>query len=267
MDLRDDPILWPALVALVGGLGLVIGSFLNVLIWRVPRGESVVRPRSRCPRCGHQLSALENVPVLAWLALRGRCRACRAPISVRYPLIELLTGGLFAGTAAWLGPVAALPAFLFLAAVAVALGAIDLDVRRLPNQILLPSLVVAPVLLAVAGLVEGEGAALARAAIGAGAMFAFYFLLAVVYPAGMGWGDVKLAPLLGMFLGWVGWGALVVGSFAAFVLGGVFSLCLMLAGRAGRKTGIPFGPWMLLGAAIGLVSGEALWSAYLGLIV
>ncbi|GCE77347.1 prepilin peptidase [Cellulomonas biazotea] len=257
------------LVVLVGLLGLVVGSFLNVVVWRVPRGESVVSPPSACPSCGHRIRPWDNVPVVSWLALRGRCRDCGTSISARYPLVESVTGALFALTAWWLGPVWALPAFLYLAAVSVALCLIDVDVHRLPDAIVLPSYVVGLVLLGLASWNPGgtsDWAALLRAAIGAAAMFAFYFVLVVIRPGGMGFGDVKLAGVLGLYLGWVGWSSLVVGWFAAFVLGGVFGSVLMLARRAGRKSAIPFGPWMLLGAAVGLVVGPQLAEAYLGLM-
>ncbi|GEA88805.1 peptidase A24 [Cellulomonas cellasea DSM 20118] len=257
------------LVLVAALFGAAIGSFLNVVVWRVPRRESVVHPPSACPACGHEIRPRDNVPVVSWLLLRGRCRDCAAPISARYPLVEAGTAVLFALTAAWLGPSWALPAFLYLAAVAVALALIDLDTHRLPNAIVLPSYPVAAVLLALASANPGGASdwpALLRAAIGCAVLYAVYFLLVLVYPAGMGFGDVKLAGVLGLYLGWVGWGALVVGWFAAFVLGGVFGVALLLSGRAGRKTGIPFGPWMLVGAAVGLLAGEPLLDAYLDLL-
>ncbi|MBT0995199.1 A24 family peptidase [Cellulomonas sp. DKR-3] len=256
-----------ALVVLVGLLGLAIGSFLNVVVWRVPRGESVVRPPSACPRCGHLIRGRDNVPVLSWLVLRGRCRDCGEPISPRYPAVELVTGVLFGLTAWWAGPSWVLPALLYLVAVAVALTLIDIDTHKLPNAIVLPSYPVALVLLALASADPGGAAdwgALVRAVIGGAAMYAVYFLTVLVYPAGMGFGDVKLAGVLGLYLGWFGWGSLVLGWFGAFLFGGVYAIGLMVAGRAGRKQGIPFGPWMLLGALFGIVAGEQLWSWYLG---
>ncbi|MGY4642605.1 prepilin peptidase [Cellulomonas sp. URHB0016] len=251
-------------VGLVTVVGLLIGSFLNVVIWRVPRGESIVSPPSACPRCGARIAWYDNVPVLSWLVLRGRCRRCHEPISVRYPLVELGTGVLF-GLVAWhFGISWTTPAYLYLAAISVALALIDIDVHRLPNAIVLPSYVVVPVLLAVASWGSDDWPALLRAVIGGVVLYAFYFLLVLVYPRGMGFGDVKLAGILGAYLAWLGWGSLVVGAFAAFLVGGVFSIVLLAAGRAGRKSKIPFGPWMLLGCAIGVAFGESLWSAYLG---
>ena len=243
-------------------LGLFVGSFLNVVIYRVPRQESVVTPRSRCPQCETQLAWYDNVPAVSWVALRGRCRTCEARVSVRYPLIELTTAVLF-GVMAWrFGPVWELPAFLYLAAVGVALAAIDLDVRRLPDVIVLPSYGVAAALLGVPALVDGEYMALVRMVAGGAALYAFYYVLMVVRPGGMGFGDVKLAGVLGMYLAWLSWGSLVVGGFAAFLIGGVAGLVLIGTGRAGRRSAIPFGPYMLVGALVGVLWGTQISSAY-----
>ncbi len=223
-------------------------------------------PPSACPRCGARIRARDNVPVLSWLLLRGRCRDCGAPISARYPLVEAATGVLFAAVGWWAGLSAELPAFLYLAAIGVALTMIDLDTHRLPNAIVLPAYPVALVLLAVASWANDDWAALGRGAIGAAALYGFYFALMVLRPGGMGFGDVKLAGVLGLYLGWLGWSSLVVGAFAAFLVGGIVSIGLLLSGRATRKSGIPFGPYMLLGAGIGIVAGERLGSAYLSLL-
>lgn len=256
------------LVLVTAGFGLLIGSFLNVVVWRVPRGQSVSRPPSACPRCGHAIRPRDNVPVLSWLLLRGRCRDCGEPIAVRYPLVEVGTAVAFGLVAAWAGPSWRLPALLYLAALTVALALIDLDVRRLPDAIVLPAYPVAVALLVLASANPGGApgwSALVRAAAGAAILALAYALMWVAYPRGMGLGDVKLAGVLGLYLGWTGWGALAIGAFAAFVLGGLFSIGLMVLGRAGRKSKIPFGPWMLAGAWVGLVVGERLWAAYLGL--
>jgi leader peptidase (prepilin peptidase)/N-methyltransferase len=254
------------LVGACGFLGLFIGSFLNVVIHRVPLGESVVHPRSRCPGCGAEIAWYDNIPVLSWLLLRGRCRGCGEPISARYPLVELLTGVLFAATAWWTGADWELPAFLYLAAIAVALSAIDLDTKRLPDRIVLPSYVVGAVLLALPALLDARGDDYVRALLAALALFAFYFLLAFIYPAGMGFGDVKFAGVLGLYLGWVSWAAVIVGTFAAFVLGAVVGIAVLVLGRGGRKTKVPFGPFMVIGAYLGLVVGSPLATWYAGLL-
>lgn len=255
---------------LVVVLGLLIGSFLNVVIWRVPRGESVVAPPSACTACGHPIRARDNVPVLSWVLLRARCRDCAAPISARYPLVEAATALLFALVLLRFGWTWSLPAYLFLAALAVTLALIDLDVHRLPSSIVVPAYPVLAALLLLASWNPGGPSrwdALLPAVTGGVVLLFFYGVLAVVRPGGMGMGDVRLAGLLGLALGWLGWGPVVIGSFAAFLLGGVFSLALLATRRATRKSGIPFGPWMLLGAAVGIAVGELAWSAYLSVII
>ncbi|MFF1878188.1 prepilin peptidase [Leifsonia sp. NPDC058230] len=276
------PALWATVfgIVTVGVLGLLIGSFLNVVVYRVPIGASIVSPPSACPQCGNAIRPWDNIPVLSWLALRGKCRDCRTPISKRYPLVEAATSVFFAVVAFWRLPeiltatstpaliasILELIAFLYLAGVSVALALIDLDVKRLPNSIVLPAYLVGAVLLGTAGAIDADGGALLRAAIGAVALFVAYLVMAFAYPGGMGLGDVKLAGVLGLFLGYVGWGALIVGAFAAFLLGGLFALALVASRRAGRKSGIPFGPWMLAGAWIGILFGNTVWGAYLSLL-
>jgi leader peptidase (prepilin peptidase) / N-methyltransferase len=248
-------------------IGLAIGSFLNVVIWRVPRDESVVTPRSHCPSCGHPVRPYDDIPVLSWLVLRGRCRDCGEPISVRYPLVELGTAVLFGITAGHFGAASELPAYLYLVAIGVALALIDLDVHRLPNKIVLPSYVVVPVLLLIASLGNDDWDALLRAGIGGALLYAVYFLLRIAYPSGMGFGDVKLAGLLGMYLGWLGWGQLAVGAFLGFLLGGVVGGALMAVSRATRKSKIPFGPFMITGAYVAVLVGGQISDLYLDVFV
>lgn len=250
------------LVPLAAAVGLVVGSFLNVVVWRLPRGESVARPASRCPACGTRLRVRDNVPILSWVALRGHCRYCGAAISARYPVVELLTAITFALVAWRIGATWTLPAYVYLSTVGIALAFIDLDVRRLPNALTLPSYAVGAVLLTVAALAAGEPGYLARAAIGMAALYALYFLLMIAKPGGMGFGDVKLAGVLGLFLGYLGWGSLIVGVFLGFLLGGLGGIALMLTGQAGRKSKIPFGPYMVAGALVAVLAGQPLAHAY-----
>jgi leader peptidase (prepilin peptidase)/N-methyltransferase len=251
------------LIAFCALLGLAVGSFLNVVVHRVPRGESIVRPASACPACGDPIRPRDNVPVLGWLLLRGRCRDCREPISARYPLVEASTAVLFAVMAARFGYEHVLPAYLYLAAVCLALALIDIDVQRLPDVLTLPSYAVMGVFLTVAALAGDEADALLRALVGALALGAFYFVIWLVYPAGMGFGDVKLAPVLGAALAWIGYGALAVGAFLGFVYGGVFGAGLILFKDAGRKTKVPFGPFMIAGAFTAIFVGQRIADAYL----
>ena len=251
------------LVVVTGIFGLLVGSFLNVVIVRVPAGRSVVSPRSACMTCEQPIAERDNIPVLSWLLLRGRSRCCDEPISARYPLVEAATGAAFAGVAAWTGLSWRLPALLYLAAISIALTMIDLELKRLPNAIVLPSYPVATALLTLAALAEGEPGRLLGAAIGGAALYVFYFLLILVKPGAMGFGDVKLAGVLGMYLGWFGWQHAVVGAFLGFLLGGVVGIVLMVLGRAGRKTQIPFGPYMIVGAWLALAWAAPLTSWYL----
>jgi leader peptidase (prepilin peptidase)/N-methyltransferase len=255
------------LVVLVALTGLVVGSFLNVVIWRVPRGESIVSPPSHCPSCDQPVRPRDNIPVVSWLLLRGRCRDCGEPISRRYPLVEAGTAVVFVLLALRIGLEPELVAFLYLGAVGVALALIDIDVKRLPNVIVLPSYLVAGVLLAIAAVIDGAWEDLLRSVLGMAALYGFYFLLALVYPKGMGFGDVKLAGLLGLYLGWLGWAEVVTGGFLGFLFGGVGGVLLIAVRRAGRKSMIPFGPYMLAGALVAILWGGALADLYLDTVL
>ncbi|KQV07152.1 peptidase A24 [Leifsonia sp. Root112D2] len=269
----------------IGVFGSLIGSFLNVVVYRVPLKQSIVSPPSACPRCGALIRGYDNIPMLSWLLLRGRCRSCSAPISRRYPLVELGTALFFAAVAWWwLGAdlvgasgesasggtfaarILVLVAFLYLAAVSVALALIDIDTHTLPNRLVLPSYIVGAALLAAAGIVVGNFGALISAGIGCAALFVLYAILAIVRPGGMGLGDVKLAGVLGLFLEFLGWPQLVVGAFAAFLLGGLYAIALLALRRAKRGSGIPFGPWMLGGAWVGIFFGNIIMNGYLSLV-
>ena len=251
------------IILLCAVLGLAIGSFLNVVIHRVPRGESVVSPPSACPGCGTAIRPRDNVPVLSWLLLRGKCRSCGERISARYPVVELTCAALFAVMAVRFGLDPVLPAYLYLAAVGLALAVIDLDCRRLPNALTLPSYPVALLLLGAAELFGSDSGDLLRALLGGAAMYALYFALCFAYPAGMGFGDVKLSGVLGMYTAWIGWGAWGVGVFFGFFFGGVFGALLLLVRKGDRKTAVPFGPFMLAAVLMAILVGEELARAYL----
>ena len=252
----------PLVVAYAALLGLAIGSFLNVVVYRVPRGESVVNPPSACPRCGQRIRARHNVPVLGWLVLRGRCADCGEPISVRYPLVEAGTGLAFALTALrFADDLRLLPAYLAFTAVAIALALIDLDVRRLPDVIVLPSYPVIATLL----VLDLDGGALLRALLGGMALGGFFLAVWLIVPGGMGFGDVKLSGLLGGITAYLSWGALLTGAFLAFILGALVGVLLLLRG-SGRKTAVPFGPFLLLGAYASILGASGLGEAYLSAV-
>ncbi len=243
--------------------GLVFGSFLTVVVHRVPAGESVLRPRSRCPACGTPLRNVDNVPVVSWVLLRGRCHACRARISAVYPLTELATGALFVGIALrhpdwWVA--ALLAPFL---GILLALSVIDIRTKKLPNKIVYPSLVVVAVFLVVARL-AGGGIDLAGAAIGFAAYGGGLLVIAFISPGGMGMGDVKLAALIGLALGALGLRYVAVAAGLGILLGGVGAIVALLLGRA-RKHALPFGPFLAAGAALAAFVGPQVADLYLGL--
>lgn len=238
----------------VGVLGAAIGSFLNVVIHRLPAGESIVSPGSRCPSCRTALAPYDNVPVVSWLVLRGSCRSCGTSISPRYPLVELLTAALFAVVAVVNGVDERLALSLPFVAVLMAVAAIDLDHRIIPNRILAPAAVYA--VAAAAVVAPGDLPELLAAGGGA---FAFLLVTALVYPAGMGMGDVKLAGVMGLYLGV----AVVPALLVAFVAGSLVGIVMLAReGAAARKKGIPFGPFLALGGLVGLLAGAELIDLY-----
>jgi leader peptidase (prepilin peptidase)/N-methyltransferase len=250
--------------------GLIVGSFLNVVIWRLPRGESLSQPASRCPRCSHPIRPYDNIPVVSWLLLRGRCRDCGAGIPARYPAVELVTAVLF-GLMAWrIGCHISLLGFLFLVADGVALAMIDVDVMRLPDKLTVPAYVVGLVTLAVDATHAGHWWPFERALIGMVAMASFYVATMVLgalafRKTAMGLGDVKLSGALGLFLGWMSWGALGIGAFAGFLLGGLGGVLLIASGRGSAASRIPYGPYMLAGTLVGILWGTQLAHWYVGL--
>lgn len=254
------------LVGLAGVLGLLIGSFLNVVIHRVPRGLSLVSPGSACPSCARPVRPRDNIPVLSWLLLRGRCRDCGAPIAGRYPRVELGTGLGFAAVALHVGWTPYLGAALALTACGIALALIDLEHRRLPFQVTAFATVCTVGFLVVDAVLHGP-APVPHALLSTGLWLLVYggtwFLTT---GRAMGLGDVVLAPVLGLALGWLGWGPSVIGLFAGFVVGAVVGVGLLVTGTAGRRARVPHGPFMLIGAAIGMFAGQPLWSGYLRLV-
>ncbi len=242
--------------AVVGAFGATIGSFLNVVVYRLPRRESLVRPGSHCPGCGTAIKAYDNVPVLGWLWLRGRCRSCRIPISPRYPIVEALTAALAAAVVLTKHSAAGVVLGLVLVAVLVPVALIDFEHRIIPNKITLPA-AIAAIVIGVALDLKGVPEQLIAGAAAGGFLLAF--LLA--YPRGMGMGDVKLAAILGMFLGRSVAVAILVGVLTATLVGAV--VMARLGVEKGRKTALPFGPFLAFGGVVGLLVGPAIMHWYL----
>jgi leader peptidase (prepilin peptidase)/N-methyltransferase len=244
--------------------GLLIGSFLTVVVWRVPRKEPIARGRSMCPSCGAVIGARDNVPVLSWLLLRGKCRRCGNRISAIYPLTELATAVLFAGASlsfddVWVA--ALMAAFL---AVLLAVSFIDLQHRIIPNRIVYPSAIAA--LVAVVALdLTGHGLDWVHGLIGLAAYGGGLLVIALISPRGMGMGDVKLGGFIGLVLGSVALSRVAVAAGAGILLGGVGAIVLLAMGK-GRKTAVPFGPYLAAGAAISVFFGAQIADAYLNLM-
>jgi leader peptidase (prepilin peptidase)/N-methyltransferase len=246
------------LIGYCGLFGLIVGSFLNVVIYRVPRKESVVSPRSACPTCGVPIAPRDNVPLFSWVLLRGRCRSCRSPISVRYPLIEAATGALFAGMAARLGFSWSLPAFMVLAAGLLALACIDLEHLILPKKIVYPVLIAVGVLLLLAAAITHHWHDLLVAGISAIAWFVLFFAMNAASPRLLGFGDVRLAPVLGLALGWFGWRYVLLGFFAANLIGALIGIALIATKRMSRQQQIPYGVFLALGTLLAIYAGPEL---------
>ncbi len=246
----------------LGIFGLLIGSFANVVIYRVPEGRSIVRPPSGCPACGARVRARDNIPVISWLVLRGHCRDCHAPISLRYPAVEALVGGLFVGVGlrfgiSWTGVGEAA-----LAAGLVVLAFIDLEHLLLPKKIVYATLTVVAVVF-VAGAATGtQWHRLLVAAISAVVPWALFFVINFVSPRAMGFGDVRLALLIGFGLGWLGAGYAFLGFIVASVLGSVVGVTMIALGKAGRRTPIPFGTFLAAGAVLAVLAGAPVVNWY-----
>jgi leader peptidase (prepilin peptidase)/N-methyltransferase len=243
-------------IVLVTVFGALLGSFLNVVIHRLPRGESLITPGSHCPSCSASVKPYDNVPVLAWLWLRGRCRACRAAISPRYPLVEAATAALCAGVVLSHSSAGAIALGLLTVLVLVPVALIDLEHHVIPNRITAPAAILA-LALGSALNPSGEPKRLIAAAVVGG----FFLLTAVISPRGMGMGDVKLAALLGLLLG-----AEVAPALAIALVAGVLVGVVVMARRAPaerRSAGVPFGPFLALGGLTAIYAGHAILSAYL----
>jgi leader peptidase (prepilin peptidase) / N-methyltransferase len=253
------------LVAFVSLVGILVGSFLNVVIGRVPEGRSVVHPPSACPRCDSHIGPRDNIPILSWMLLRAKCRNCSLPISARYPLIEALTGALFGLTAWRVGWTPELPAVLLFVAGGIVLSAIDIEHYRLPNAVVYPLLgLVGGALVVAAGMSSWSRLVwvAAGAVVAAGLLFTIVLL---TRGRGMGMGDVRLALVLGAVTGWYGPGRVAVGLFLGFLVGSVVGIGLAV--RTGKVKGVkmPFGPSLITGAFIAVLWGGNVWDWYRGL--
>jgi leader peptidase (prepilin peptidase) / N-methyltransferase len=241
-------------IALAAVIGAIVGSFLNVVVWRLPRGESLVKPRSRCPACDKPIAPYDNVPIVSWLLLQGRCRNCGARISPRYPLVELITAAAFAGVVAVRGFDEGLVLELPFVAALIALAGIDYDHKLLPNKIVYPMAaygLVATLLVDRDDLVENLAAG--------GGAFLFLLLAALAYPRGMGMGDVKLAGAMGLYLGL----SIIPALLTAFLGGSIVGLAIIAReGAAGRKKAVPFGVFLALGGIVGVLAGPELIEFY-----
>lgn len=245
-----------AYAILAAVLGAIVGSFLNVVAYRLPRGESLASPASRCPSCGTPITPYDNVPVLGWLWLRGRCRSCGKPISPRYPLVEAATGLLCAGVILAQDSTVGIALGIVLVLVLVPLTLIDLDTKKLPNAITYPAAVAG---IAIGTVLDASGEPERLIAGAAAGLFLFLALLA--YPRGMGMGDVKLVVVLGLFLGRAVAPALLVALVSGVLVG--VAIMSRVGVTTGRKVKVPFGPFLALGGVVGLFAGSAIVAAYL----
>jgi leader peptidase (prepilin peptidase)/N-methyltransferase len=242
-------------VTFAGVLGAIFGSFLNVVAYRLPRHESLITPASHCPRCGTPVKPYDNVPILSYLLLHGRCRSCSAPISPRYPLVEALTAALCVGAVLAHSSAAGIALGVTLILLVVPAALIDLEHRIIPNRLTAAGAVLALV-IGLALDPAGEPERLIAGAAAGG----FLLLAALAYPGGMGMGDVKLAAVMGLFLG----RDVAPAIFAALVAGVLVGVAIIArrGAREGRKTAVPFGPFLALGALVGVFAGQPIVDLY-----
>jgi leader peptidase (prepilin peptidase)/N-methyltransferase len=239
-------------------MGLLIGSFLTVVVDRVPRGASVVQPPSACGSCEHRLGPVDLVPIVSWVVLGGKCRYCKAKIGIEPIVVELANASLFVAMGFRFGADVVLIAFCILSAALVALTWIDLQEFRLPREIIYTAFALCAVALIVAALVNDEPERIWQAFLGAGIALAIMGLIYVASRGGMGDGDVRLAPLLGLHLGYLNPGIVPIGLFFGFLLGAVVGVGLMAFGGGDRKTAVPFGPFLAAGTVLAVFVGQDL---------
>lgn len=253
-----------AAAGVAGLIGLVVGSFLEVVAERVPRKEPLTPLRHACRSCDAPHTGGDAVPVLSWLRRGGRCRACRGRLGVRAPLLEVACAALFAATAVRFGLSYALPAYLVLGAGLLALSVIDLEHRLLPNRVLFPTGYAVGVLLFLAALAEAEPRRILWAGIGATGCYALFYALHFIYPDGMAFGDVRFSLVLGMAVGWLGLGLVPFFLFTSFVASAAVGLLYAVVSRRGLKVAIPFGPFLAVGAEVAVFVGRRAVDSYLG---
>jgi leader peptidase (prepilin peptidase)/N-methyltransferase len=254
----------PAFLVVVAGVyGLIIGSFINAWAFRLVRGERITAGRSQCPHCHAQIRGYDNIPVVSWLVLRGRCRDCGAPISWRYPVGEALAGSLFAGVAVMDGVSWVLVPHLLFVSALLLVSQVDLEERIIPDIVILPVAAVGvPLMIAFGGSPWWQWPLAGAAAAG------FLFIVREVYyrvrhVEGMGFGDVKLALCMGVYLG----AAVIPALFIGFISGAVVGVAIIAVRKGDAKTAVPFGPFLAAGAIVALFAGGALIGAYLGLVL
>ncbi len=245
-------------------LGVYVGTYVNLLVDLVPQKRRVIPLRAACRACVDSTERPRRLPLVPWLARGGRCPSCSEGVSPRYPGVEVATAALFAAAALRFGADPALPAYLVFFASLLAVSVIDFEHKIIPNRIIYPTIGLCLPLLALAALVDGDGGRLVRALVGAAVAWGFLFLVNLVYPAGMGFGDVRLSFVLGLMLGWLSLSHVVAGLFLGFVLGAVVGLGLVLFGGRSRKDAVPFGPFLAAGAVLAVLVGRPLIDWWLG---
>lgn len=251
------------LYVLAGAVGLIVGSFLNVCIWRIPRGESIVWPSSKCPDCGAPIKPWDNVPVLSYLILRGRCRQCKSSISLRYPIVEAMNGLLYVFTLYRFGQGWHTVFYMALASSLIVVTFVDLEHQIIPDRITVPGVLIGIALsffILPDPFKPGFMLGWKNSLIGAGAGFVFFYAVAVLSKGGMGGGDIKLMAMVGSIVGWKG---VALTTFIGSLTGAIAGVLIIIFKGGGRKTKVPFGPFLALGTLISLYFGGWIWSWYL----